>query len=61
MKLNAKEKRIFLKCAEELNELAVELLQAVNKPKNDNYKKILEESSDVEGGLSQIKQIKTND
>ena len=61
MKLNAKEKRIFLKCAEELNELAVELLQAVNKPKNDNYNKILEESSDVEGWLSQIKQIKTND
>ena len=36
MKLTEEEKHIFLKCAEELNELAVELLHAVNKPNKNN-------------------------
>ena len=47
MKLNAKEKRIFLKCAEELNELSVEILQAVNKPTKGNWSAIVEEMADV--------------
>ena len=31
MILNKKQKKVFLKCAEELNELATKLLQEVNK------------------------------
>ena len=57
MKLNAKEKRIFLKCAEELNELAVEILQAVNKPDKGNWGSIVEEMADVEHWLEKVKEI----
>ena len=56
MKLNAKEKRIFLKCAEELNELAVEILQAVNKPDKGNWGSIVEEMT-VNNWLEKVKEI----
>ena len=57
MKLSAKEKHTFLKCVEELNELAVELLQAVNKPNKNNWGKVYDEISDVENWISKLKQI----
>lgn len=41
MKTSAK--KIHLKCAEELNELATRLLQQVNKPNKDYSRKICEE------------------
>ena len=58
MKLSRKEKYLFLKCAEELNELAVELLQSVNKPSKNNLGKIFDEIEDVEKYLKQLKEIK---
>ena len=57
MKLNAKEKRIFLKCAEELNELSVEILQAVNKPTKGNWSAIVEEMTDVQHWCKKVKEI----
>ena len=57
MKLNAKEKRIFLKCAEELNELSVEILQAVNKPTKGNWSAIIEEMTDVQHWWKKVKEI----
>ena len=56
MKLNAKEKRTFLKCAEELNELSVELLQAVNKPNQNNLGQINNELTDVKKWLDKLSQ-----
>jgi NTP pyrophosphatase (non-canonical NTP hydrolase) len=58
MKLSSKTKHIFLKCAEELNELSLELLQAVNKPNKNNWKSILNELNDVAKWLEEIKNIK---
>ena len=58
MKLNQKEKHIFLKCAEELNELSVELLQSVNKENKNNWRKIFEEIKDVEKYIKLLKEIK---
>ena len=58
MKLNRSEKHIFLKLAEELNELSVELLQSVNKPSKNNWGKICDEISDVENWIYKIKDIK---
>jgi hypothetical protein len=60
MKMNSKEKRILLKCAEELNELSLELLQCVNKPNKDNWNKILEEIIDVEKYIVLLKKIKND-
>jgi hypothetical protein len=57
LKLSDQDKFIFLKCAEELAELSVELLQAVNKPRKNNYKKILLEIQDVEKYLKEIKNL----
>ena len=57
MKLNRKEKRIFLKCVEELNELAVELSQSVNKNGKNNWGKIHDEIADVERWLTKIKRM----
>tara|TARA_Y100000310_G_C20183554_1_gene579293 strand:- start:278 stop:460 length:183 start_codon:yes stop_codon:yes gene_type:complete len=57
MKLTAKQKHIFLKCSEELNELAVELLQSVNKLNKNNWGKIYDEISDVENWVKKIKEI----
>ena len=56
MKLSQRDKRIFLKCAEELNELATEILQSVNKPNKNNFGKICDEIKDVEKYLAIIKQ-----
>jgi hypothetical protein len=58
MKLNVDQKRIFLKCAEELNELSVELLQSVNKENKNNWGKIFEEIKDVEKYIKLLKEIK---
>ena len=58
MKLTSQQKYTFLKCAEELNELAVELLQAVNKPHKNNWRKICGEISDVKNYLTKLKDIK---
>jgi len=57
MKLKAKDKHIFLKCAEELNELSVEILQAVNKPTKGNWSAIVEEMTDVQHWLEKVKEI----
>ena len=57
MKLSDQDKFTLLKCAEELAELSVELLQAVNKPRKNNYKKILLEIQDVEKYLKEIKNL----
>ena len=46
-----------MKCAEELAELSVELLQTLNKPRKNNHKKILLEIQDVEKYIKQIKAI----
>ena len=57
MKLNDKERYIFLKCAEELSELSKEILQAVNKKNKENFSKITSEIKDVESRFYQIKEI----
>jgi hypothetical protein len=58
MKLNEKEKHIFLKCAEELNELSVELLQSVNKESKNNWGKIFDEVEDIEKYIKMLKSLK---
>tara|TARA_R100001129_G_scaffold185324_1_gene173066 strand:+ start:429 stop:611 length:183 start_codon:yes stop_codon:yes gene_type:complete len=58
MKLSSKHKHAFLKCVEELNELAIELLHAVNKADKNNWGKICDEIGDVEHWLSKLKEIK---
>ena len=57
MKLNPEEMRVFLKLAEELSELSVEILQSINKEDKNNWKKINNEISDVEKWIHQLKQI----
>jgi len=59
MKLNRKEKHLFLKCVEELNELSVELLHAVNKADKNNWGKICDEIMDVEHWLIKVKEAKS--
>lgn len=58
MKLDDKQKHIFLKCIEELNELAVELIQSVNKENKNNWGKIFDEIEDVEKYIKLLKNIK---
>lgn len=58
MKLEDDQKHIFLKCAEELNELAVELLQSANKPNKNNWGKIFDEIKDVEKYIKLLKGLK---
>lgn len=48
MKLNDEQKFVFLKTAEELNELSAELLKIVNKNNKRNLKRIVKEIDDVE-------------
>ena len=60
MKLTSLEKTIFLKCIEELSELSVELAHALNKPKKNNYDKIISEIKDVENYLIKIKELTIN-
>jgi len=56
MKLNRTDKHIFLKCAEELTELSLEILHAVNKPNKENVGKIFDEIIDVEKYISLVKE-----
>lgn len=56
MNLSKDQERVFLKCAEELTELATVLLQEVNKDKC-KYNKIIEEKLDVEKQLNKLSQI----
>jgi len=58
VKLENKDKHIFLKCVEELNELAVELIQSVNKETKNNWGKIFDEIEDVEKYIKLLKSIK---
>lgn len=58
MKLEDKDKHIFLKCVEELNELSVELIQSVNKENKNNWGKIFDEIKDVEKYIKLLKEIK---
>ena len=58
MKLENKDKHIFLKCVEELNELAVELIQSVNKETKNNWGKIFDEIEDVEKYIKLLISIK---
>ena len=55
MKLSTRDKRIFLKCVEELNELSLELIHAVNKISKSNCGKITDEIVDVEKYLNLLK------
>lgn len=57
MKLTTKNKHIFLKCVEELNELSLELIQSVNKPNKNNLGKICDEIKDVEKYIDLIKKM----
>ena len=54
MKLDKHTTKLHLKCAEELSELAVRLLQQVNKPKKDYSKKICEEIVHVQEQLEYL-------
>ena len=60
MKLDQKRKHIFLKCVEELNELAVELIQSVNKTNKNNWGKIFDEIEDVEKYIKLLKEIRNS-
>ena len=55
--MKEEDKHIFLKLAEELNELASEILKAVNKPNKNNIKKINSEMLDVDKYLKEVKKI----
>jgi len=55
MKLSAEQERFFMKCIEEMHELSLELIHAINKPNKDNLKEICEEIKDVEKYLNLIK------
>lgn len=56
MKSNEVQKHIYLKCAEELNELATRLLQQVNKNK-DYTEQIKQELEDVEKQIKLLKKV----
>jgi|TARA_Y100000385_G_C12583267_1_gene421388 hypothetical protein len=55
MNLDKKSNYNFMKCIEELAELSLELIHAVNKPNKENFEKICDEIKDVEKYLSLIK------
>ena len=57
MKLTPQQRDIFLKCAEELNELSLELLHAVNKIDKNNRKAIKSEIADVKKQLDKLVNI----
>lgn len=56
MKLNARQKRVILKCAEELNELSTVLLQEINKRKC-KYNDIVAEMQDVESRVMDLRDL----
>ena len=45
-----------MKCIEELTELSLEILHAVNKPSKENVGKIFDEISDVEKYISLVRE-----
>jgi NTP pyrophosphatase (non-canonical NTP hydrolase) len=55
MKLSEEQERFFLKLIEEMQELSLELIHAVNKPKKNNQSKILSEIQDVETYIEKVK------
>ena len=57
MNLNKEQSTIFLKCVDELNELAAVLMQQINKPHKRKRKSILSEISDVELRIKNLKDI----
>lgn len=56
MKFSRESRRHFMKCAEELTELCLEILHAVNKPNKENMGKICDEIKDVEKYLKLVKE-----
>jgi hypothetical protein len=56
MKLKARQKKVFLKCVEELNELSTALMQELNK-KKCKYNEICLEVKDVEARLTDLKDV----
>ena len=60
MNLNEEERRVFMKCAEELSELSTVILQELNKNKC-KYHSICQEVEDVDLRLSQVKIILKNE
>ena len=56
MKLKARQKKVLLKCAEELSELSTVLLQELNKSKC-KYNDICLEIEDVECRMSDLKDL----
>ena len=57
MKLSSEQRHVFMKCVEELSELSVVLIHALNKPKKQNEQKIKLEIQDVECYLKKIKEV----
>lgn len=57
MKLTEVESRVFKKLIEELTELNLELIHALNKPKKENTKEILEEISDVKKYINLLEDL----
>lgn len=57
MNLNKRQKKIFLKCAEELNELSTKLLQEINKKDKCRYNDIVLELQDVDVRLKILKSV----
>tara|TARA_B100001094_G_scaffold253969_1_gene252584 strand:+ start:53810 stop:53995 length:186 start_codon:yes stop_codon:yes gene_type:complete len=61
MSLSDYQRDLFLKCSEEILELSLELLFAVNKPRKKNKKRILSEIKDVERQIEFIKKELINE
>ena len=61
MSLSDNQRDLFLKCSEEILELSLELLFAVNKPRKKNKKRILSEIKDVERQIEFIKKELINE
>ena len=57
MKLTKKQKYIFLKCSEELNELSTVLIQQINKPDKELYNSIVLEIEDVNKRMKFLKEL----
>ena len=57
MKLSRTSRRHVMKCIEELTELSLELLHAVNKPNKENLGKICDDIKDVEKYINLVKEL----
>jgi hypothetical protein len=55
MRFSRVDRRNIMKCIEELSELSVELLHAINKPNKNNMGKICDEIKDVEKYINLVK------